>query len=202
MALASPDLDFPDPRDRRVLGFLLLSVLLHILWLALPLSRQAALTSVRPQPSLAVHLAQPRAPREVATEQPLPKPAESARSSRPRAQEVSRPETAAAAHPEREAASPQEHRPASINLETAFAAARSIAKDTKPAPNTIGSPALPLTVEAAVAKAAKPDVVVESRGANGEWVTQDRKSRCVGRIQRKWFEEGVPMLTLCEVKKG
>jgi hypothetical protein len=202
MALASPAFDRPDPRDRRVLGFLLLSLLLHILWLALPLSRQASLTSVRPLPALAVHLARPEALHEVATGQPLPKPAEGARSAHPRALETSRPEAAATAHTKLEPASPQERQGTGINLETAFAAARSIAKDTKAAPSALGSPTLPLTVETAVAKATRPDVVVESRGANGEWVTQDRKSRCVARIQRKWFEEGVPMLTLCEVKKG
>jgi hypothetical protein len=185
-----------------VLGFLLLSLLLHVFWLALPLSKQVSLTSIRSLPALAVHLAQPQAPREIATEQALPKPTENTRSAHPRAQEASRSEAQVTAHPEREPALPQERQGTSINLETAYAAARSIAKDTKPAPNTLGSPALPQTVETAVAKATRPDVVVESRGANGEWVTQDRKTRCVGRIQRKWFEEGVPMLTLCEVKKG
>jgi hypothetical protein len=82
-----------------------------------------------------------------------------------------------------------------------MAAARAIAKEPPPR-TTLGPTRTPITVETTIARATQPDDVVESRGANGEWVTQDRKSRCVGRIQRKWFEEGVPMLTLCEVKKG
>jgi hypothetical protein len=88
-----------------------------------------------------------------------------------------------------------------VDVAAAMATARAIAKEPLPR-TTLGPTRTPITVETAIARATQPDVVVESRGANGEWVTQDRKSRCVGRIQRKWFEEGVPMLTLCEVKKG
>jgi hypothetical protein len=88
-----------------------------------------------------------------------------------------------------------------VDVAAAMSTARAIAKEPLPR-TTLGPTRTPITLETAIAKATQPDVIVESRGANGEWVTQDRKSRCVGRIQRKWFEEGVPMLTLCEIKKG
>jgi hypothetical protein len=201
MAWASPDLDRPYPRDGRVLGFLLLSLLLHGLWLALPLEKRASPGPVSPPPSLAVQLVQPPAPREIMIDQPSPRPRRRTRDDTPRPQDTSSTDAATTVLSDRVPASTSQRQHTGIDLETAYAAARSIAKDTKP-PSTIGSPALPLTVEAAVAKATKPDTVIESRGANGEWVTQDRKTRCVARIQRKWFEEGVPMLTLCEVKKG
>lgn len=91
-------------------------------------------------------------------------------------------------------------RPA-IDIAGALASARVIARESRPPP-ALDRPRPPLTVEAAVAEATRPDVAVESRGADGEWIVQDRKTRCVARIQRKWFEEGVPMLPLCEFRKG
>jgi hypothetical protein len=98
------------------------------------------------------------------------------------------------------AASPTDPRP-TVDVAAVLASARAIAREPRRG-TTLAPTEPPLTVEAAIIKATRPDVVVESRGADGEWVTQDRKSRCVARIQRKWFEEGVPMLTLCEMKKG
>ena len=47
-----------------------------------------------------------------------------------------------------------------------------------------------------------PDVVVETRGHAGEYVTKSRHSRCVTPLVVPYFMEGKTMLTLCEVHKG
>jgi len=82
-----------------------------------------------------------------------------------------------------------------------FARARAIARETH-APTRLGPTKTPVTVESVIARAAKPDTVTETRGADGEWIITNGKRRCVMRTRLKWFEEGVPMLPLCDVTKG
>lgn len=93
-----------------------------------------------------------------------------------------------------------------LDLDAAWATARAFAKETRDQgrrmPAGGDTPPLPLTVEAAIAKATRPDVEVESRGAGGEWVVQDRKKRCVTPTQVPHFLEGKTMLTQCELRKG
>jgi len=89
-----------------------------------------------------------------------------------------------------------------IDIDAALATARALGKEARSPSTPAPAARSPATVEAAIARATQPDLVVESRGANGEWVTQDRRTRCVARIQRKWFEDGVTLLPLCELKKG
>ena len=179
--------------DRRLPGFLLLSLLLHIAWLALPAARRAAPASVWRQPALAVHLAQP----------PAPEPTQVAGRDRPRTQNARRHEIAATADAKREPATPV-HRDQGIqthiDLETVFAAARMIAKDRTP--NAAVKPESMPGVEAAVAKATRADVLVEERDAAGNWIHRIGGRRCVVAVLRiPFFMQGMAIPVQCEVSK-
>ena len=180
-------------RNRRLAWAIAFSLLLHAglgLW-RLP-SRSAAGESTPFQ----VHLT-PALPRTPALRRPQQPPANT--HTRPVPSATSGPPPAVAAAPS--ATADADRQQSVIDTRAALGAARAIALEPR-SERTFGSPKMPVTVEAAVARAAQPDIVTESRGADGEWVSRDRNRRCVARIQRKWFEEGVPMLPLCEVKKG
>ncbi|MBI5786763.1 MAG: hypothetical protein HZA64_15030 [Rhodocyclales bacterium] len=170
--------------DRRLLGFLAISMILHLLWLAIPLPTRSALPTPR---ALIAHLVPPappeksvavarRAERGVAAA-PAPDPART----RPAA-------------PAPEPAAPV------INLEAAFATARSQAREAPPH-TTLDAPPL-LTVTAAIARAAQRDTPVETRGTAGEYVTINGKTRCVTPLVVPHFLEGKTMLTQCETRKG
>lgn len=88
-----------------------------------------------------------------------------------------------------------------IDIGAVLARARAIAHEVQPAAPA-GPAKPPATLATVIAHAAKAHTISESRGANGEWIVTDGKRRCVARIQRKWFEDGTPMLPLCEVRKG
>ncbi|MBU1238047.1 MAG: hypothetical protein KJ634_14150 [Gammaproteobacteria bacterium] len=88
-----------------------------------------------------------------------------------------------------------------VDLEAAFAMARTHGR----APNrrrSLDAPKPPLTVESAIARATAPDVVIETRGANGENVTMTRHSRCVTPLLVPHYMQGMTIPTLCEARKG
>jgi hypothetical protein len=176
------------PSNRRLIGFLAISVALHALWLAVPLPTRTALIDT--PPPLVARL-MPRADRslEPARTEPTQKSAVAARL----------PDTSPAlSAPESSAATPAD--PA-IDVDAAYSVARGYARETQPhilrdAPKPV------LTVEAAVARATQPDVVIETHGAAGEYVTKTRKLRCVTPTYIPHFLEGKTMLTQCEALKG
>lgn len=191
------------PRHRSLIGFLLLSLFLHGAWLMLPLPPPASQGMTPRAAPLAVHLS------------PTPRPVE-AKSAAPaqntarRPGPVSAPRTFPSLPSQLTAPQPAEPPTASIverprpavNMEQALATARSFAKEWRPTPNPLTVPTPPLTVEAAVARATAPDVVIETRGAAGQYVTKSKRSRCVTPLTVPHFLEGKSMLTQCEFWKG
>lgn len=167
--------------DRRLVVFLALSIALHVLWLALPLRTKA--TGVVALP-LSVRLASPEKSVVVGRHLPRGHSAIAARHLSPGAEASV--EAAPAAPP-------------AIDLDAAFATARSLGRET---PSTHETPPPPLTVETAIARATQPDAAIETRGANGEYVTRTRRSRCVTPLLVPHFLEGKTMLTQCEALKG
>jgi hypothetical protein len=202
MILALPDAGLPTRRDWRVPGFLLLSVLLHLSWLALPLPNRATPGPVGQPPSLAVHLVP--TPREVASvQQPLLTPAQPAPGTHPHIRDARMPDNAATAPATREPASSLERQDVRIDLETVFATVRSIARETKPAPPAIGRTTLPPTVETAVATATRTDMLVEERDAAGNWVQRFGRSRCMVALNNvPHFMRGMVIPAQCEVSKS
>ncbi len=179
------------PPDRRLIGFLAVSLVLHGLWLAIPLNTRISLQAARQLVPLTAELLQ----------QPTPKSVVAARlpertSTRPSdvSAEIDTGHTAPAS-PELAAPGP------TISIDGALATARAYAHE--PVPRTsLDAPKLPLTVEAAVAKATEPDIAVESRGAAGEYVTTTRHWRCVKPLVVPNFMDGVTILAQCTRRKG
>jgi hypothetical protein len=175
------------PPDRRLIGFLAVSVLLHSLWLAIPLHTRTSLQISRQLAPLTAQLLQ----------QPTPKSVVAVRLAERTAAPPSDVGTyhVAPAAPELAAQSP------TISIDGALATARVYARE--PVPRTsLDAPKPVLTVEAAVAKATEPDIAVESRGAAGEYVTTTRHWRCVTPLVVPLFMEGVTILAQCERRKG
>jgi hypothetical protein len=195
-------LSLPPPQDRkqaRFFWFLLLSLFLHTVWLTLPVHRCAIQDSSPKAPPLVARFTQMH---KTAAEQVATEPSKAPRHglSQPRGT-ILPPNTATTLAEPEPAPSPESPR-SGVDVERAFSTARSIAKDREVTPNTTGTTALPATVETAVAKAARSDVVVESRGAAGEWVTRQGKTRCVTPMQVPFYMAGKSMLTQCEAWKG
>ncbi len=88
-----------------------------------------------------------------------------------------------------------------VDLEAAFATARTYGHEPVRR-RSLDAPQPPLTVESAIARATAPDVVIETRGANGEYVTKTRHSRCVTPTVVPHYMQGMTMPTLCEATKG
>lgn len=170
--------------DRRLFVFLVLSTALHALWLALPLRTTTTVEAMSPEP-LNIHLIPPT---------PAEKSAMATRHVQRNISSSALRESIAVTDAPIEAPS------AKVDLDAALATARSQARDT--ARPTLDKPRLPVTVEAAIAKATQRDELVETRGANGEYVTRTRNSRCVTPTYVPHFLEGKTMLTQCEALKG
>lgn len=174
--------------DRRLVVFLALSLVLHALWLALPLRTKTTGEAAMPVP-LRVHLAPPGEEKSVVATRHPPRggAATNARTPAPSAEIPV--DTVPSAPP-------------AIDLDAAFAAARSAgrAAPSRPSPDT--PPRMQTTIESAIARATQADEVIETRGANGEYVTRTRHSRCVTPIYVPHFLEGKTMLTQCEALKG
>lgn len=182
------------PADRRLIGFLAISVALHALWLAAPL-RPRTEPPDGPKPFVA-HLL-PRVDRTV-------EPARIEPIAPPRTQKsvvaarLPMPATtpASASAPVTATISPAPATPA-IDLDAAVATARAYAREAPPR-TSLDAPKRELTVEAAVARAMAPDMVVESRGVNGEHVTKSKHSRCVTPLTVPHYLQGMTIPTLCE----
>lgn len=171
--------------DRRLAGFLAVSAALHLLWLAIPLHSRGAPPKLAP---LDVHLAPPELPQKSAVvvrqmERGIP---------------TARTPDTTIVHAE---ADVPEHTTPTINLDAAFAIARSQAR-AEPPRTTLDAPKPEFTVEAAVARATQRQALVETRGAAGEYVTINGNSRCVTPLVVPHFLEGKTMLTQCEARKG
>jgi hypothetical protein len=180
MSLAT---DFPP--DRRLFGFLAVSVALHLLWLAIPLPTRSSPSTPAP---LIAHLASPAEQKKSAVvvrqlERGIP---------------IASAPDSTIVHADTIA---PEHTTPTINLDAAFATARSQAREAQPR-TPLDAPKPLLTVEAAVARATRPEVIVETRGAAGEYVTMNGRTRCVTPLVVPHFLEGKTMLTQCEARKG
>ncbi len=92
--------------------------------------------------------------------------------------------------------------PAAVDIGQALATARAAAKEWQTAPDAKGGPPLPTTMASAVAAARRSAVVVESRGAAGEWVTRQGRTRCVTPLQLPFYLAGKSMATQCDAWKG
>lgn len=92
--------------------------------------------------------------------------------------------------------------PAAVDIGQALATARAAAKEWQAAPDATGGPPLPTTMASAVAAAHRSAVVVESRGAAGEWVTRQGRTRCVTPLQLPFYLAGKSMATQCDAWKG
>ena len=168
-------------------GFLALSLALHVLWLAIPMKpRTAAITATTAEPLTATLAPAPREKSAVATRHLQ------------RGDSVPGPQHPATGSDAAIEATPPAS--ATINLDAVFAMARGHARDAPPP--GLDKPRLPVTVEAAIAKATQRDELIESRGANGEYITRTRNSRCVTPTYIPHFLEGKTMLTQCEALKG
>lgn len=177
------------PPDRRLIGFLAISVALHALWLAVPLHNRT--WSPDTPPPIEARLL-PRLDRTIE-----PAHTEPARKSAVAARLHETPITAGA--PERPGGALTT--PPAIDLDMARATARAYAREAQPR-TTLDTPKPLLTVETAIARAAEADAAIETRGAAGEYVTMSRHTRCVTPIFVPHFLEGKTMLTQCEVRKG
>lgn len=177
-----------DAGDRRFLVFLALSMALHALWLAVPLQHRASADATTLAP-LDIRLVSPSPPA-----MPLEKSAVATRLG------TSRNTQAAPASPATEPAAPvlaQEG--VRVNLDAAFATARRLAKEA-PAVAPVTPPQTAMAV--AVAGALRTQETIETRGANGEYVTITGKTRCVTPLLVPHYLEGKTMLTQCEMRKG
>jgi hypothetical protein len=184
------------PPDRRLIGFLAISVALHALWLAVPLHNRT--WSPEPPPSIEARLL-PRLDRtiEPAHTEPARKSAVAVWNAPNGVRLHETPITAGAPETPGNALTT----PPSIDLDAAHATARAYAREAQPR-TTLDAPKPLLTVETAIARATEADVAIETHGAAGEYVTQTRHSRCVTPVFVPHFLEGKTMLTQCEVRKG
>ena len=175
----------------RLIGFLAVSAVLHLLLLAVELPTRTS--SVGATSPLTVQLS-----RVV----PPPRPLTAATADKAEAVHRLSPPPSAAKAPNAVIGPPmQEQARPAIDVDAAVVAARSYARE--PRPHLPFEPTQKvLTVETAIARATAPDIVVETRGHAGEYVTKSRHSRCVTPLVVPYFLEGKTMLTLCEVHKG
>jgi hypothetical protein len=171
--------------DRRLLGFMAISTALHLLCLAIPLRSRVSLPA---PPPLVARLAPPEPPQKSAVV------ARHAERGMPTARV---PEAMIAPA---DTAAPEPATPA-IDLDAAFATARRQARETQPRAE-LDAPQPRLTVEAAVARATQRQVLVETHGAAGEYVTMTGNTRCLTPLVVPHFLEGKTMLTQCEALKG
>lgn len=181
------------PSDRRLIGFLAVSVALHLLWLTIPPPTRNLPPKSAP---LVAHLAPPVAPVTPAA----PVTQKSAVVARQVDRGVARTSIPAPEFVRAEAAAAESAAPA-IDLDAAFATARLQAREAQ-ARTSLDAPKPLLTVEAAIARATRRDILVETRGAAGEYVTTNGKTRCVTPLLVPHFLEGKTMLTQCETRRS
>lgn len=186
--------------DKRMPGFLLLSVLLHVGWLLLPLHHRAAEDDRSSGPRLAVHLSTApgtalSAPATATPDLPAGRGAAPAR-------RRSTPPGAETNFAKAADSQPPEPPPVPVDLRQALATARAAAKEWQAASDASERPALPPTIASAVAAASRSAVIVESRGAAGEWVTRQGRIRCVTPLQIPFYMAGKSLVTQCDSWNG
>jgi hypothetical protein len=184
------------PSDHRLIGFLAVSVALHLLWLTIPPPTRNLPPKSAP---LVAHLAPPVTPVAPVT-LAAPVTQKSAVVARQVERGVARTSTPAPDLVRAETAAAESTAPA-IDLDAAFATARLQAREAQPR-TSLDAPKPLLTVEAAIARATRRDVLVETRGAAGEYVTTNGKTRCVTPLLVPHFLEGKTMLTQCETRRS
>lgn len=93
--------------------------------------------------------------------------------------------------------------PPTVDLQAALAAARSIGK-TGAAPRELGAPPRPpLTVETVIARATRPDLLVEERDAAGNWIHRVGGRRCVVALNHvPHYMQGMAIPVQCDVSKS
>lgn len=182
----------------RLIGFLALSVLLHLAWLAWPLDphRPSALRNT----PLVAHL-----PALLQSATPVVSP--SKQPEKPATDTITRPHVpgapaSATLPPLRAPGLPEAVPPPvvpTIDLDAARASARAYAREPRPARKALSgaTPPRPATVESAIARVMEPDRVVESRGPAGELVTETRDMRCVTPLVVPHYLQGMTVPTQC-----
>lgn len=180
----------------RLIGFLLLSALLHLAWLAVPPSVRTT------RYDLTAPLVAQLAPRqEPVTETALSSPRQN--SALARRQQTLDPVPSVAISELKSATTvpPSASAAPGIDLDSARAAARAYAREAQ-ARNTLDTPKPKLTVESAIARATEPDTVIEMRGPGGEHITQTRDMRCVTPLVVPHYMEGMTIPSQCTKRKN
>jgi hypothetical protein len=179
---------------RRMLAFLALSLLLHGLFVFLALGNRRLPHAVAEATSLDVQM-----PRAV---HPSAIPMVHERNEVAHAGSASPSIFAHRQAPEAgdqpvETVGTSESRHSTVDLNAVFASARSLGREAKGS-RVPGRPATPgTTVESAIAKAFGSGDIVETRGADGEWVYQTGDLRCVSPVRVPVFMQGVTLMPLC-----
>lgn len=188
----------PDEQSNKLVRFVLLSLALHaalVCWLK-PFSAESpnpkrlevTLSERQPTPPRAAPAEPPPAQKSAVAERLPERPIATNRPNSGVRVTIPTPATPTPAAP-------------TINLEAALSTARSYAHEAQPR-TTLDAPKPMLTVETAVARATEPDVVVETRGPNGEFVTKSKHSRCVTQLVVPHYMQGMTMPTLCSAGKS
>jgi hypothetical protein len=198
MTLDRPAIQTPSA-FRALGGFLCVSLAIHLAaGFLLPNSADRPPLAVPLHVRLAIHPTPQTPPpppdAAAATRNPTAAP-------RPLARRHSAPVVAAdAPMPQPVAAAPA---PPQVDVQAALAAARSIGR-TWAAPREPGLPPRPpVTVEAVIARATRPDTQVEERDAAGNWVQRFGRKRCVvAPAHVPHFMRGMVIPAQCEVSKS
>lgn len=182
--------------DRRLIGFLAISVLLHLAWLAVPLSVRTT------RYDLTAPLVARLAPRhEPATEIVTALPGENSALARRHLAPAPLHSLAMTEHESVATVPSPAPVPPTIDLDSSRAAARAYAREAQ-ALKTLDAPKTQLTVEAAIARATEPDSVIETRGPNGEHIVQTRDLRCVTPFAVPHYMTGMTVPAQCMKRKS
>lgn len=91
--------------------------------------------------------------------------------------------------------------PPRIDLDAAMGTARRYGREPPPRRLPTDPVEKLLTVEAAVARATEPDVIVEKRGNAGEYIVEGKKFRCVQPLHKPHYLQGMMTPALCTSKR-
>lgn len=92
-------------------------------------------------------------------------------------------------------------RPPGIDLDAAMGTARRYGREPPPRRLPTDPVEKLLTVEAAVARATEPDVIVEKRGNAGEYIVEGKHFRCVQALNKPHYLQGMMTPALCTSKR-
>lgn len=191
-------------RQQRLLGALACSIILHALaahyWLRPPATVTVSLLPLQVRMGRPTLLPAPRSESVAPARRPLAAVATAPGSASPAriAAEV-RTVPANDTAPVAAAAETSGPAPPTVDIEAAKAVARSLGRAPVPRTAPIPGEALPMTVETAVAKAARREAVIEGRDSQGNATARIGKTRCVARTgYRPHFMEGAPAVWECD----